>query len=326
MPSLTAKTRVILCGEKQIAEHCLEFLYQREDTEIAAIVATPNDWQADLISWGLKRRIKVYVGNINLYADELSRLQPDLIFSLQYRLLLRPEILQIPPRGCINLHFGLLPRYGGCYPIAWAILNGEPQAGATLHYMSDRFDEGDIIARCAVPIAADTTARELFDTISDRATALFKHMYPALCNGDIVAEAQDLAKQLYYTKDSIDFERDRCINWLQPAIAVQRQICAFTFQPFQQALTIIHLPNGQTLPATVTQTRPVSGHEWDPTVSPGQIMAVTPSGAVVVAAGESTWLEISVLNDQPARAVIESMGYRPHEVYLKSAENRKVAG
>jgi len=45
----------------------------------------------------------------------------------------------------INLHFGLLPRYGGCYPITWSVLNGEKQAGSTLHYMEENFDEGDIL-------------------------------------------------------------------------------------------------------------------------------------------------------------------------------------
>ncbi len=135
MPFSTGKTRVVVCGEKHIAESCLQILNACENTDICAIVASPQDWQADLIAWGVAHRTKVYVGNINRYLDEIRGLAPDFIFSIQYRRLLRPEILAVPRRGRINLHFGLLPRYGGYYPVAWAILNGESQAGATLHYI-----------------------------------------------------------------------------------------------------------------------------------------------------------------------------------------------
>jgi len=174
------KKRVVVCGEKWVAEECIEFLYNREDTEVCAIVTAPKDWQADLISFGAKRRLKVFVGNINDYFDELACLQPDFIFSIQYRPLLKSAILNLPTSGCINLHFGLLPRYGGCYPIAWAILNGEKQAGSTLHYMVEKFDEGDIIAQTSVPIKEETTARELFDSMSKAAAKLFIDSYPSL--------------------------------------------------------------------------------------------------------------------------------------------------
>lgn len=146
------KKRVVVCGEKWVAERCLQFLYGRRDTEICAIVAAPEDWQANLISFGTERRIKVFVGNINDYVDVLASLKPDYIFSFQYRPLLKTAILNLPLHGCVNMHFGLLPRYGGCYPVAWAILNGEKQAGVTLHHMVEGFDEGGIIAQATVPV------------------------------------------------------------------------------------------------------------------------------------------------------------------------------
>ena len=316
MPPKTSRKRIVLCGEKGIAEHCLDFLHRRQDTEICALIAAPQDWQADLITWGVKRRIKVYVGNINDYVDELARIQPDFIFSVQYRRLLHPPILRLPKYGCINLHFGLLPRYGGCYPIAWAILNGESQAGATLHYMSEKFDEGDIIAQCAVPIHPTTTARELFDALSERAAVLFAQTYTALCEQSVEARAQDLRAQLYYTKDSIDFAKDRCIDWHQADIAVQRRICAFTFEPFQLPSTGIRLPRGRDIEATVTHTRLYRHPDPMASEKPGHVAEVTANGAVVVGTGHGGGIEIGQLNGQPARDFIESLGWRPHEVVL----------
>jgi methionyl-tRNA formyltransferase len=316
MPPKTSRKRIVLCGEKGIAERCLDFLHGRQDTEICAIIAAPQDWQADLIAWGLKRRIKVYVGNINHYVDELALLQPDFIFSVQYRRLLRPPILRLPQHGCINLHFGLLPRYGGCYPIAWAILNGESQAGATLHYMSETFDEGDVIAQCAVPIDPNTTARDLFDALSDRAADLFAQTYAALCQQNIAACEQDLRDQLYYTKDSIDFVNDLWIDWHQAGIAVQRRVCAFTFEPFQLPSTGIRLPSGRDIAATVTRTRLYNSRDQMAAGKPGQVATVTANGAIVVGTGNGEWIEIGELNGQPARGFIESLGLRPQEVVL----------
>ena len=220
MPSATRKTRVVVCGEKHIAESCLHILNACGDTDICAVVASPQDWQADLIQWGVAHRVKVYVGNINRYVDEIKRLEPDFIFSIQCRRLLRPKILAIPRRGCINLHFGLLPRYGGCYPVAWAILNGESQAGATLHYMTEHFDEGDVIAQRSVPVRPHTTARDLFDELSAAGVALFEEQYPMLRRGESQALPQDSTQRLYYDKHSIDFERNGIKIRIVPAFII----------------------------------------------------------------------------------------------------------
>ncbi|MDH3604533.1 MAG: formyltransferase family protein, partial [Candidatus Tectomicrobia bacterium] len=238
------------------------------------------------------------------------------IFSIQYRRLLRPPILRLPQHGCINLHFGLLPRYGGCYPIAWAILNGESQAGATLHYMSEKFDEGDVIAQGAVPIHPDTTARNLFDALSDRAADLFAQTYAALSRQSVETRAQDLREQLYYTKDSIDFAKDQWIDWHEAGIAVQRRICAFTFEPFQLPSTGIHLPSGGDITATVARTRLYSSQDQMAAGKPGHVAEVTDNGSVVVGTGNGEWIEIGQLNGQPARDFIESLGVHPQEVVL----------
>lgn len=302
------KKRVVVCGEKWIAEQCLEFLYSRDDTEICAIVAAPKDWQADLISFGTKKRLKVFVGNINDYVDEISLLQPDFIFSIQYRPLLKSAILNLPARGCINLHFGLLPRYGGCYPIAWSILNGEKQAGSTLHYMVEKFDEGDIIAQTSVPIKEETTARELFDSMSVAAAKLFADTYPSLLQGTFKSSSQDMSKKLYYDNGSINFNRDSVIDWTRTGDEIQRRICAFSFDPFQQPQTSLLLPNGKKLQVTIASTRLIKNGTMKNAEKAGHVSEIADCDRLLVTAGNGDLIKIGLLNNQKPLEYIGSQG------------------
>ncbi len=314
----TRKTRIVVCGQNWLAQQSLEFLLKRPDTELCAVATTPKSWQADLVAWATQRGLKVFTGNINDHVDEIAALAPDLLISIQYHWLLRPKILSVPRLGCINLHLGLLPRYAGCSPIAWAILNGETEAGATLHFMTERFDDGDVIAQAKVPVTTETTARELFDAVCQAGAKLFAATYPSLRKGTIHAVPQDLSKQLYYRADSINFKRDSVIDWEKPGREVQRRICAFTFEPFQLPRTTLVLSNGQHLPVTVSATR-LSTTNSDGAHPPGQIMAVTASGAIVVATGSDDSVEVGGLNKQPAREFIQSLGVLPSELRLQAS-------
>src|SRR5207237_3410149 len=75
----------------------------------------------------------------------MSDLRPDFIFSFYYRSMLGPEILGAAPRGALNMHGSMLPKYHGRAPVNWAILHGAKETGATLHYMVARADAGDIV-------------------------------------------------------------------------------------------------------------------------------------------------------------------------------------
>lgn len=318
MSDARGKRRVVVCGEKLLAEQCLEFLLQQSNTEVCGIVAVPKDWQADLISFGAKRRIKVFVGNINDYANELASLHLNFIFSFQYRPLVKTTILKLPTSGCINLHFGLLPRYGGCHPVAWAILNGESQAGATLHYMSEKFDEGDIIAQTSVPVSNETSARELFDTITEAAVKLFADTYPLLCRGQLEPQPQDLSRKLYYAKESIDFSRDRIVNWDKSSTEIQRQICAFSFEPFQLPLSYLQLPDGQKVEVTVSRTCLCQNGSNGAAKDPGRIIEVTDAGNLIVTTSDNKLLEIGLLSSKTPRDFIESLGWSPQDIVFKS--------
>ena len=95
----------------------------------------------------------------------LQDLQPQLCVVVAYGRILPPDLLAVPPLGCINIHGSLLPQYRGAAPIQWTVLNGEPLAGVTSMYMDEGLDTGDIILKKETPVGENETSGELFDRL-----------------------------------------------------------------------------------------------------------------------------------------------------------------
>lgn len=98
--------------------------------------------------------------------DILRGLAPQLIVVVAYGRILPPDILSLPPYGCINLHVSLLPKYRGSAPVQWAVLNGDRETGVTIMQMDEGVDTGDILAVTRVSIGENETAGELFERVS----------------------------------------------------------------------------------------------------------------------------------------------------------------
>ncbi len=105
------------------------------------------------------------------FLDEVQRLQPDLILNLGNQIF-RKEILSIPRLGCVNKHCSLLPEYAGMYPTFWALLNGEDRVGATVHFMDERLDAGDIIRQEEIPVPPGATVMGLWEACYQLAARL----------------------------------------------------------------------------------------------------------------------------------------------------------
>ncbi len=98
------------------------------------------------------------------FCFRVRQLKPDLIISSQ-GFLLKKEFLGIAPRGCLNRHAALLPRYRGIYPIFWALLHGEKEIGITVHLMNERYDQGRIIVQHRLPVEERDTFFSLYDKV-----------------------------------------------------------------------------------------------------------------------------------------------------------------
>ena len=104
--------------------------------------------------------------------DQLAELQPDVVVVAAYGKLLPPQVLELPPHGCLNLHPSLLPRHRGPSPVATAILEGDETTGVSLMLLDEGMDTGPVVAQQLYNLAGQETAGELTGTLFDMGAEL----------------------------------------------------------------------------------------------------------------------------------------------------------
>ena len=176
----------------------------------------------------------------------IAALAPDFIFSFYYRQMLAPALLAIPPRGALNMHGSLLPSYRGRAPVNWAVLRGERETGATLHYMTEKADAGDIVAQALVSILPDDTARAVFDKVTAAAEQVLDDALPALIAGTAPRRPQDVSAARYFGARRAE---DGTIDWTRDAATIHNLVRAVA-PPYPGALTTL-----DGAPARVLSTR-----------------------------------------------------------------------
>ena len=125
------------------------------------------------------------------FISELKGMAPDLIAVVAYGRILPESILGIPPRGCVNLHASILPRYRGAAPVNWAIINGDKETGVSTMLMDAGMDTGPILLTERVAIRDDETAEDLAKRLSTTGAKLLAETISLLAEGGINAVAQD---------------------------------------------------------------------------------------------------------------------------------------
>jgi methionyl-tRNA formyltransferase len=136
--------------------------------------------------------------NAPAFVERVAALRPDFVFSFYYRHMLGPALLGLAGRGALNMHGSLLPKYRGRVPVNWAILQGERETGATLHYMVEKPDAGAIVAQQAVPILPEDTAFEVFNKVTVAAELALDRALPDLLAGCAPRVPQDLSRGSYF--------------------------------------------------------------------------------------------------------------------------------
>ena len=159
--------------------------------------------------------------NTREFTDRISALRPDFVFSFYYRRMLKPALLAAGARGALNMHGSLLPKYRGRAPVNWAVINGERETGATLHYMVEKPDAGDIVDQQAVPILADDTALEVFGKVTVAAEIMLDRSLPRLIEGTAPRIRQDLSRGSYFPGRT---PQDGHIDWNQSAAAIHNLV------------------------------------------------------------------------------------------------------
>jgi methionyl-tRNA formyltransferase len=162
----------------------------------------------------------------------LEALQPDVIIVASFGLILPPQVLAIPPYGCINLHPSLLPRYRGPTPIPTAILAGDDITGASIMLMDEGIDSGPVLAQRTVPIEPVDTTRSLTDKLAVISADLLMETLPLWLSRSIAPRPQR-REEATYTK--MLGKNDGKIDWHLPAVELWRRVRAF--YPWPAAFT-----------------------------------------------------------------------------------------
>jgi methionyl-tRNA formyltransferase len=235
-------TRAVVFAYHDVGVRCLKVLLSGK-VEIPLVVTVRDDpnetrWFASVAETAREYRLPVLTPHDAAEPElerHLARLEPDFIFSFYYRSMLGAPILRAARAGALNMHGSLLPKYRGRAPVNWAILNGERQTGATLHYMVERADAGDIVDQLAVPILEDDDAREVFGKVTAAAEIVLARSLPGLMAGTAPRRPQVIEPGQYFGRRRPE---DGRIDWSHPAARIHDLVRAVA-PPFPGAYTEI---------------------------------------------------------------------------------------
>jgi len=160
--------------------------------------------------------------------EQISELRPEVMAAVAYGQILRPEFLAIAPKGVVNVHPSLLPRYRGASPIQSAILSGDDITGVTIMLMDAGMDSGPILAQEEVTIEADDTGGSLSGKLADIGARLLTDTLRSWLKGAIQPQAQDATKA---TVTGLLKKVDGVIDWTRPTTQISRQVRAFNPWP-----------------------------------------------------------------------------------------------
>lgn len=235
-------TKVTVFAYHTIGVDCLEVIHQA-NLDIGLIITHSDNpqeliWFKSVYQWAMTHHIPVITPTWPFSAATeylIQSSQPDLIFSFYYRHLIPEPILQIAPLGAYNLHGSLLPAFRGRVPVNWAIIEGMDRTGATLHAMTAKADQGDIIIQEEIPIGPNDTAHTVFERLALISPQMLAKILPALCQGRAPRTPQNLSLGRYYGARKPE---DGCIQWSQTAQQIHNLVRAVA-PPYPGAFTRI---------------------------------------------------------------------------------------
>ncbi|HKV44224.1 MAG TPA: methionyl-tRNA formyltransferase [bacterium] len=229
----------------------------------------------------------------------LRALAPDLLVVVAFGRIVPPEVLAVAPRGGINLHPSLLPRYRGAAPIPRAIASGEAETGVTVLHMSDELDAGELILQRAVAIAPDDTTATLEARLAREGAELIVEALRLLEAGQAPRAPQDPARATYAPKLT---RQEAWLRWTDSAARLADLVRAF--DPWPVASTLLE---GAPIRIWRAVARPGSGPEL-----PGTVVAAGEDG-LCVATGEGRLLLLEIQPPSGRRMTVAEY-LRGHQV------------
>ena len=231
--------------------------------------------------------------------EQLRQLKPDVCAVVAYGRILPQKVLDIPAKGCVNIHASILPQYRGSAPYQWAVLDGLAETGVTAQHMALKMDAGDVIDVAKTPIGPDETAGELLDRLAVLGADLLSRTMRRFEAGDVAGMPQN--------EEAVTFapmlDKSMCpIDWTKTAQQVHNHVRGL--HPWPVATAEL----GGTK-FKIHATAIVDGNG-----EPGKILGLTKTG-LVVACGEGA-VEIRSLQAEGGKRMAAPDYFRGHPLEI----------
>ena len=297
--------RIVFMGTPDIAATCLQKILE-DGANVVGVYTQPDRPKnrgmkltfSPVKELAIAHQIPVFQPENFREADtvaELAELKPDVIAVVAYGRILPQKVLDIPEKGCVNIHASLLPAYRGSAPYQWAVLDGLAETGVTAQHMVLKMDAGDVIDVEKTPIGPEETAGELLDRLAVLGADLLSRTLKRFASGPVAGVPQDETQVSFAPM----LDKAMCpIDWTKTAQQVHNHVRGLN--PWPVATTEI-----QGKRFKIYTTLPVEGSG-----APGEILGLTKTG-LRIACGEGA-VEIRVLQAEGGKRMAAPDYFRGH--------------
>ena len=226
--------RIVFMGTPQVAAATLEQFVHGPDPVVGVVTQPDRPSGRGQQSSPSPVRKAAEMHNIPVIAAEkirtpeffeaLKQWQPEIIVVVAYGRILQKTILELPPQGCLNVHYSLLPKYRGAAPAAWTIINGESVGGVTTMKLVEKMDAGAIYLQESIALANDETTATLQAKLTPIGARLLLETLRRLKAGTLTPQPQDESAA---TLAPILKKEDGLIDWHKSAVEIERRVRGF---------------------------------------------------------------------------------------------------
>ncbi len=281
---MSSSWRIVFMGTPEIAAVTLQMLSDGSDP-VVGVVTQPNrptgrgqqSRPSPVRRMAESRGIPVVTPmkiRDSGFLDALRSWNPKLIVVVAFGRILPKSVLDLPPHGCLNVHYSLLPKYRGAAPVPWTIINGEQKGGVTTMQLVEQLDAGPIYLQEEIRLDEHETTGSLQAKLAPLGGQLLLKTISGLKDNSLQPHDQDDTR---VTFSPMIKKEDGLVDWTQPAWTIERRVRAFT--PWPSAYTHLHGKLLKIHRATPIQTTR-SGN-------PGEIVRAD-SGGFWIATGNGT--------------------------------------
>lgn len=243
--------KIVFFGTPPLSAQILKYLISNNQN-IVAIVTRPDKPRGrsqKLLPSAVKELAEEQFSTIPLFTPEkasdpdfvetLKGFEPDVLVVVSYGEIIKENLLNLPKKKCINVHFSLLPKYRGAAPMQRSIMQGEKETGITIIEMALKMDAGDIITMIKIPVDEDMTFGELQQKLTDLSGPALVDVLEKIEAGTVAQTPQEQEKMTLAPKITLE---DRKIDWNRDVEEIHNQIRGLS--PFPGAFTFVETQEG----------------------------------------------------------------------------------